>query len=61
MKRKKCRDWVVAYDGTKGRDAYMMKCTRCGAEQRFTLPIAVNVYVAAGKAFEKMHKNCEEK
>jgi len=57
----KVRDWIIAHDGTKGPDAYMLECLRCGAKQRFATPIAVSVWVAASTAFTKMHKGCKER
>lgn len=55
------RDWIIAHDATKGADAYMMECLRCGAVERFSLPISVTVYCAAAKAFVKRHKACKER
>ena len=52
--------WIVCCDGTKGRDAYAIKCERCGYVQRFENPLPVNYYVATCKAFEKWHKSCKE-
>ena len=51
-------EWVIVHDGTKGMDAYMLECLRCGAKQRFVLPMSVDAWVAAAKAFEKIHKRC---
>jgi hypothetical protein len=51
-------DWIIAHDATKGVDAYMLECLRCGTKQRFALPIAVDIWIAATKAFKKIHKRC---
>jgi hypothetical protein len=51
-------DWIVANDATHGADAYAMECRRCGAKQRFVLPIAISVWCAAAKAFERQHATC---
>lgn len=53
--------WIICHDGTKGIDAYAMECLRCGEKQRVALPINVTLYVAMGKAFERIHKKCKEK
>lgn len=50
--------WIIAHDGTKGADAYMLECLRCGKKQRVTTPLSVKDYVATAKAFEKIHKHC---
>ena len=50
--------WIVCHDARAGDLAYAMECLHCGAVQRFALPIDVSVYVAAGKAFEKIHRRC---
>lgn len=52
-------DWIIVYDGTKGKDAYSVKCLRCGIKQKFPLPIAVSKYLKAIKAFENTHKGCK--
>lgn len=57
---KKETPWIIAYDGTKGADAYALECLRCGAKQRFVIPINVDVWVAAGMAFRKIHRKCRE-
>lgn len=54
-------DWVVCHDGTGGDDAYSVKCLRCGDKQRFASPINVDVYIAAVKAFSKLHSRCKER
>lgn len=60
MKEKKRTEWIVAHDGSKGADAYMLECLRCGRKQRFVVPIAVDIWIAASKAFQKMHGHCKE-
>jgi hypothetical protein len=47
--------WVV-FDGKIG----MGVCQRCGEKLNLPLPQPVCVFVAATKAFCKMHKNCRE-
>jgi hypothetical protein len=32
---------------------------RCGGKQRFVVPIAVDIWIAAAGAFQKIHKRCE--
>lgn len=59
--RKPPDNWIVAHDGTKGEDAYMLECLRCGEKQRVATPISIKAYVASAKAFEKIHKRCQEK
>ena len=58
--KEKTGDWIIAHDGTKGADAYMTECLRCGNMQRFTLPISVDVYVAAATEFVRIHSKCKE-
>ncbi len=53
-------DHIVVRDGTCGRDAYAVECLHCGTVQRFATPIAVNVYLAAARAFERDHKRCQK-
>ena len=53
--------WIICHDATKGADAYAMECLRCGAKHRVALPINVTLYIAMGRAFEKMHGKCKEK
>lgn len=60
MKKKKKVDWIIAHDGSQGENAYAFECLRCGQKQRFVVPIAVDIWLAAAKAFEKMHKGCKE-
>jgi hypothetical protein len=48
-------DWVVV-GGAEGEVAH---CTRCGEGLRLGLPIAVEILLAAGKAFEKIHGRCQ--
>ena len=53
--------WIICHDATKGADAYAMECLRCGAKHRVALPINVTLYIAMGRAFERIHGKCEEK
>jgi hypothetical protein len=34
-------------------------CLNCGGTQTLTFPMAVDMFAAMAKAFEKMHKNCD--
>ena len=61
MSKMKKVDWIIAYDGTKGDEAYMLKCLRCGAKQKFMLPVSIDYYLDIAKAFEREHKRCKEK
>jgi hypothetical protein len=51
--------WIVANDAN-GPDPYMLQCLRCGARQRFALPVTVDYFVAAVKAFQRKHEICLE-
>jgi hypothetical protein len=53
-------DWIIAHDGTKGDDAYMLECLRCGEKERVATPISIKAYVAKAKAFRKIHKLCRK-
>jgi hypothetical protein len=53
------QDWIIAHDATKGRDAYMLECLRCGGVQRFALPISISIYCAAAKVFQQEHAHCQ--
>ena len=55
----KSRPWIVTHDGTKGRDAYAMECQRCGTIERFATPIAIDIWCAAARVFERQHANCK--
>lgn len=55
----KFHDWIIAHDCTCGEDAMAVECKRCGAKQRFVLPISISVWIAAARAFSKDHANCE--
>ena len=59
MPRRTPTPWIVTHDGSGGDDAYAAACKRCGAVQRFAMPMALPVYIAAAKAFLKMHRNCK--
>lgn len=52
---------VVVHDSTQGDLACALECLHCGEVQRFSLPIAVDVWVAAGKAFERLHRRCRKR
>jgi hypothetical protein len=58
MTMKMSCDWIVGHDGTCGDMAYALECLRCGTVQRVASPIAVDLYVAMSKAFERMHSHC---
>jgi len=59
MKSKVKCDWIIAYDGSHGRNAYAVECKRCGVMQRFVTPISLDVYLAAIRAFQNIHANCK--
>ncbi len=52
---------VIAHDATRGDMAYAMECLHCGEIQRFVMPMQVGVYMAAGKAFERLHRHCRKR
>ena len=52
-------NWIVLHDGTKGDDAYSCWCMRCGAKQRFILPISIKYWCLVAKAFLADHQYCE--
>ena len=52
-------DWIISLDGTHGRDAYMLRCERCGGTFRQTPPIPVSKYVANVWAFTEQHRSCK--
>lgn len=57
---KRC-DWVIAHDGTHGRNAYALECQRCGTIQQCTVPISVSVWCASANTFRWQHQKCKEK
>ena len=52
--------WIIAHDATKGPDAYMLECLRCGEKQRVVSPIRIEIYLATAKAFGKIHRRCSK-
>ena len=50
------RDWIVAKQGDLS-----FECRRCGARDAVELPASVTVWVAAARAFEKLHRSCKPK
>ena len=54
------KNWIIAHDGTRGDQAYMLECLRCGATQKFNTPIYVDYWVKVGKVFFREHKRCRE-
>lgn len=48
-------EWIV-WDLTK--DA--MCCTRCKAEYKFNMPMPINMFIAASKAFARDHRTCKK-
>lgn len=36
------------------------RCLRCGAEETLVMPLSLEAFVAAGKAFEQTHRQCRE-
>jgi hypothetical protein len=53
--REKGTLWVV-FDSSIGKAV----CRRCKQQLEMELPQPLSVFVAATKAFCKLHKNCEE-
>lgn len=49
-------DWVVT-GGRVGESAY---CRRCGEGLILGMPIRIEVFLAAARAFEKSHRSCKE-
>ena len=47
-------DWIVV-GGSPGESSY---CTRCGEGLRLYLPVRIEIFVAAAKAFVKIHSKC---
>jgi hypothetical protein len=35
-------------------------CKRCGATQKYLLPMSLDIFLAFGKAFVKQHKGCKD-
>ena len=58
---KKYRDWIVIHDATQGEMAYALECLRCGQVQKVATPIGINLYLAMGREFERIHARCPEK
>ncbi len=54
----KTPNWIVVQDGT-GDDPYSMHCLRCGAKQRFELPISITYWCSVAKVFEREHRRCK--
>lgn len=53
--------WIIAHDGTKGRDAYALECLRCGTVRRFDYnPIPVLAWCTQAKTFSRKHEKCKE-
>lgn len=55
--KSKC-DWVVF---VFGENEYPIQCYRCGGKLHLPLPQPVAVFVAAAKAFARLHKDCPPK
>ena len=53
MSKRRNTDHVIAGPGPE-----QARCNHCGMVLRFVLPMDVDVFVAAGKAFVKTHANC---
>ncbi len=51
--------WIVTHDGTQ-KPAYTMECQRCGETYRLSLPVSVGIFAAAGHAFIRDHRGCQE-
>lgn len=52
--------WVIVHGATKGDKAYALECRRCGGIQRVVLPMSMSIYLAMGKEFIKIHRDCKE-
>lgn len=50
---------MIAWDATRGEDAYAFECLRCGTKQRFATPIDLEIYLAAAAVFKRQHENCQ--
>lgn len=50
-------DHVVAHDGT--RHPFGFECLHCGAVLGLTLPVSVDEFASAGKAFVAKHRDCK--
>ncbi len=55
MPRKVNAPWVVL-GGKPGEVAF---CERCGKGLNLVMPIEIGIFVAASKAFEKIHRKCQ--
>ncbi len=55
MERQSKSEWVVV----GGADGELAHCTRCGNALRVNMPQPLEIVVACGKAFVKMHSNCK--
>jgi len=52
--------WIVIHDGSRpGKTAGQQECLRCGESYRMALPVSLNVFIAAGKAFTADHRGCK--
>ncbi len=52
----KATDHIVTYEKDLG-----FRCLNCGMKQTMSLPVDLDVYLAAGKAFIEVHKRCKKK
>jgi hypothetical protein len=55
MRKEKAGSWVVV----GGADGELAHCTRCGDALRINMPQPLEIVVACGNAFVKMHSKCE--
>ena len=55
-------DWIVTkQEPAVAVVAQSIECRRCGARDAMELPASITVWVAAARAFEKLHRRCKPK
>ena len=47
-------DWIVVR-----QEGLTFECKRCGARDALQLPASIPVWLAAARAFEKVHRRCK--
>lgn len=60
MRSEKCKvqNWIVASDGTAGKESYSFECLRCGEVQKVATPIDLEIWLAMSVAFTRIHRGC---
>ena len=54
-------DWIIAHDGSIAAHPPMsLECQRCHATLAPSLPIAVDVWAALARIFQREHRRCKE-